>query len=167
MTKYLYKYCSTRLGFHVKQYAFLPPKFPTPRSYFESPHAALLRSKPIAFSPLPMSYWTAVFYWHCLFMSAHLTWQIENTPLRKPSSLIGRKFILDVITLAQGCCIFPVYKGALPTTHSCIYLIYVSSFCVAMLLSSAAAQTVVGGYVCVSEVIQRLQSQRRSSHFVE
>lgn len=92
----------------------------------------------------------------------------KKTPLRKPSSLICRKFVLEVITVAQGYsgCLSTVDKGKLHADKSSWK--NVSCFYVVMLLSTTVTvQTVVGGYVCVSKVILRLQSQRRSFYFVE
>lgn len=91
----------------------------------------------------------------------------KKTPLRKPSSLICRKFVLEVITIAQGYsgCLSTVDEGKLHADKSSWKNL--SCFYVVMPLSTMTVQTVVGGYVCVSKVIQRLQSQWRSFHFVE
>lgn len=98
-------------------------------------------------------------YWHSLFMSVHIAWQMENTDIRNPWVWLAECLYWKWSLYPKGwlCCLIPVDKGKLSAAHSC--LIKLSSFWVAMLLSGATVQTAVAGCVGALDEIQRLQFQ--------
>lgn len=132
----------------------------------ESSQPALPGLKPIAllFPPFPIhsgvqsSFCTGMAYFSAPIWRGRSIEQVPQSDLQKVYSR------LEVITIAQDYKSCPSWiEKSLPILAENI----LSSFYVPMLPGSMTAWTVVDLYVCVYEVIQRFQSQRRSSHIVE